>query len=47
VIEREIEVRIDVMVRRGRRGKQLLDELLDTGRGNTRSHCLENWKRKH
>jgi hypothetical protein len=38
-----------VVRRRGRRPKQLLDDLKErreywkTERGNTRSHCVENW----
>jgi hypothetical protein len=52
VIEGKVEGRIEMTGRRGRRHKQLLDDLKekrDTGieRGSTRSHPVENlfWKR--
>jgi hypothetical protein len=52
VIEGKIEIRIDVTGRRGRRHKQLLDDLKERGdtgneRGSTRSHYVEIslWKR--
>ena len=52
VIEGKIEIRIDVTGRRGRRRKQLLDDLKERGdtgneRGSTRSHYVEIslWKR--
>jgi len=48
VIERKIEGRIGGTGRRGRRGKQLLDDPKEKGeyrklRGSTRSHSVENW----
>jgi hypothetical protein len=48
VIEGKIEGRIEVTGRRGRRRKQLLDDLKETRgywkfkRGSSRSHCVEN-----
>jgi hypothetical protein len=53
VIEGMIEGRIEVILRRGRSCKQLLDvikekeRILETERGSTRSHSVENapWKR--
>jgi hypothetical protein len=52
VIEGKLEGRIEMTGRRGRRRKQLLDDLkkkkiLDIERGRTRSHPMENslWKR--
>jgi hypothetical protein len=53
VIEGELEGRIEMTGRRGRRRKQLLDDLKETKsileieRGSTRSHPVENslWKR--
>jgi hypothetical protein len=51
VIEGKLEGRIEMMGRRGRRRKQLLDDLkekiLEIERGSTRSHPVENslWKR--
>jgi hypothetical protein len=50
VIEGKVEGRIEVTGRRGRRGKQLLDDLeekQDAGnRGSTRSYCVDNWMRR-
>jgi hypothetical protein len=49
VIEGKTEERIDVMVKRERRRKQLLDDLygwkkvMEVERGITMSHCMENW----
>jgi hypothetical protein len=53
VIEGKLEGRIEMTGRRGRRRKQLLDDLkgkekiLEIERGSTRSHTVENslWKR--
>ena len=52
VTEGKIEGRIEVKVRRGRRGKQLLDDLkekriLEIERGRSKSHNVKNsfWKR--
>jgi hypothetical protein len=42
VIEGKIEGRIEMTGRRGRRRKQLLDDLEKTERGSTRSHSVEN-----
>jgi hypothetical protein len=51
VIEGKLEGRIEMTGRRGRRGKQLLDDLkerqdTEIEKGSTRSHCVENslWK---
>jgi hypothetical protein len=52
VIEGKLEGRVEMTGRRGRRRKQLLDDLkenkiLEIERGSTRSHSVENslWKR--
>jgi hypothetical protein len=49
VTERKIEERIEVTVTRGRRRKQVLDDLKkNRGTGNwKRKHQIGNWKRKH
>jgi hypothetical protein len=51
IAERKIEERIEVVARRGRRRKQLLDDFkesrrLEIGRGSTSSPSMENsiWK---
>jgi hypothetical protein len=50
VIGGKVEGSVEVTGRRGRRNKQLLDDLeekQDTGnRGRTRSYCMVNWLRK-
>ena len=47
VLEGKIEARIEVEGRQGRRRWQLVDEgketMLETERGSTRSHYVENW----
>ena len=47
VIEGKVEGRIEVMGRRGRRRKQLVDgvkeRILEIERGSTRRHSVENW----
>jgi hypothetical protein len=47
VIEGKVEGRIEMTGRRGRRRKQLLNDLKEIERGSTRSHPVENslWKR--
>jgi hypothetical protein len=53
VIEGKIEGRLEKRGRQGRRRKQLLDDLKETGiywefeSGRIRSHSMENWLLEH